>query len=68
MMKIKKRRVFLRTVRISTLVIFCLCLGFFGMVKAYENTRRIGFGEYRDAIEIEDGKIKIFDLEFQLTK
>jgi hypothetical protein len=37
-----------------------------GISKAYENIRLIGFGEYRKAIEIEDGKLLFFDFEINL--
>ena len=41
----------------------CLIIGIGGVCAAYENTRRIGFGEYTKAFEIKDGKIKILDFE-----
>ena len=50
-------KIFLRTVYISSVIIFCLLLGFFGVCKAYEGIRLVGFGEYRNAIEIKDEKI-----------
>ena len=58
------KSLFLRTVYLSTVVVFCLIFGFLGVAKAYENIRLIAFGEYRNAIEIEDGKIKILDFFF----
>jgi hypothetical protein len=42
-------------------VVFCLIFGFFGITKAYEGIRLVGFGEYRSAIEIDESGIKIFD-------
>ena len=44
----------------------CLITGIAGISAAYENTRRIGFGEYTKAVEIHDGKIKILDFEIDL--
>lgn len=44
----------------------CLIIGIAGVCSAYENTRRIGFGEYTRAVEIHDGKIKILDFEIEL--
>ena len=59
-------KLYFKTVYISSVVIFCLLFGFIGIAKAYENIRLVGFGEYRSAIEIEDGKLKIFDMEIVL--
>ncbi len=62
----KSTRLFFRSFYISSVVVFCLMLGIFGISKAYEGIRLIGFGEYRSAVEIDQEGIKIFDftLEF----
>lgn len=57
----KKVILFLRTVYLTSVIIFCLVLGFYGICKAYEGIRLVGFGEYRNAIEIEDEKITFLD-------
>lgn len=57
----RSTKLFFRSFYISSVVVFCLLLGIFGMTKAYEGIRLVGFGEYRNAIEIENGNIKIFD-------
>ena len=59
-------KIYFKSLYISSVLIFCLLFGFIGMAKAYENIRLVGFGEYRSAIEIEDGKLKIFDMEIVL--
>ena len=59
-------KLFFKTLFISSVLFFCLLFGFIGIAKAYENIRLVGFGEYRSAIEIEDGKLKIFDMEIVL--
>jgi hypothetical protein len=46
-------------------VFFCLFIGIYGISKAYENIRLIGFGEYRSAIEVTETEIKIFDYEIE---
>jgi len=51
----------LRKTFVILVVINCFLWGFIGICKAYSGIRQIGFGEYRKAIEFEDGKIKIFD-------
>lgn len=55
-------RDFLRKMMISAVVTSCIIFGFLSVCKAYCEIRKIGFGEYRNAIEIKDGKLKIFDL------
>ena len=57
----RSTRIFFRSFYISAMVAFCLLLGIFGIMKAYEGIRLIGFGEYRSAIQIDEGGIKIFD-------
>lgn len=52
---------FLRKMTASAVVSSCILFGFLSVCKAYEGIRQIGFGEYRNAIEIEDGEIRIFD-------
>lgn len=62
------KRVFFRAMYISAIAVFCLIFGFFGAAKAYENTVRIGFGEYKKAVNFENGKLRIFDLEIEILK
>lgn len=54
-------REFLRKMTISAVVTSCIIFGFFAACKAYSGIRKIGFGEYRSAIEIKDGEFKFFD-------
>ncbi len=57
----RSTKLFLRSFYISSVIVFCLTLGILGITKAYEGIRLVGFGEYRNAVEIENGSIKIFD-------
>ena len=57
----RSTKIFFRSFYISGIVAFCLLIGIFGIMKAYEGIRLTGFGEYRSAIEIDEGGIKIFD-------
>ena len=59
----KSTNLFFRSFCISTVILCCLIFGITGIIKAYENIRLIGFGEYRSAIELNDGTLKIFDFE-----
>ena len=58
-------KIYIRTVRYSSLVIICLMMAFFGMAKAYENIRLVAYGEYRNAIEIDKDGITFFDYEIK---
>ena len=57
----RNTKIFFRSFYISGVVAFCLIFGIFGITKAYEGIRLIGFGEYRNAIEITEESIKFFD-------
>ncbi len=59
---------FIRKMYISAVVSSCILFGFWSACVAYSNIRKVGFGEYRSAIEIESGKIQIFDFEINLRK
>lgn len=61
-MKIKRNtKTYFRSFYISLIILICLSLGWIGISSAYENTVQIAFGEHRDAIEIQDGKLRILD-------
>ncbi len=62
----RQRTIFFRTLYISLTVTFCIIFGFFSAAKAYENTRMIGFGENKKAIEINDGFLYLFDFKVSL--
>lgn len=55
------KRIFWRTVKISTIVIFNIVLLIYGFCIAYKNTRLTAFGEYTDIISFKNGEIKFFD-------
>ena len=58
----KRFKIFLRSFYITAVITLCLIIACLGTAKAYENIRRIGFAEYRSAIEFENGKFKFFDM------
>lgn len=62
----KKAKLIFKSFYLSFTIFICLFIGIYGSFKAYENIRRIGFGEYRSAIEYHDGNLKIFDLEIDI--
>lgn len=57
----RQTRLFLKSWYLSSVILFCLVLGILGIIKAYEGIRLVGYGEYRNAIEIDNDNIKIFD-------
>ena len=59
-------KLFLKSFYLSSVIVFCLIFGILGTVKAYEQTRLIGFGEYRKVIEFEDGVFRFFDVEIDI--
>lgn len=62
----RKYKLFFKSWYLSSVIVFCLLFGVLGIFKAYENIRLIGFGEYRRAIEYNDGVLKVFDIEIEL--
>lgn len=58
-----KFKVFLRTTAISSVVLLSIVFGSIGVCKAYENIRLVGFGEYKNAIEISKTGIRVLDFE-----
>ena len=66
-MKMKRNlKIYFRSLYLSSVIIFCLTIGVFGIAKAYENTIETGFGERRQAIEFEDGILRILDFEIDI--
>jgi len=63
----KNFKIFLRSFYITSVITICLIIAVLGSAKAYENIRRIGFGEYRNAVEIKGGNFKFFDMEFEFN-
>ncbi|MBQ3053248.1 MAG: hypothetical protein IJD55_06085 [Clostridia bacterium] len=55
-----------RKIILSVVLLFCVLFGLLATAKAYESIRRVAFGEYRKAIEIQKDKIYIFDFEITL--
>ncbi len=64
----KQKSVFFRTLYISLTVAFCFIFGVFFAARAYENTKMIGFGENKKAIEISDGFLFLFDFKVPLRQ
>lgn len=61
----RKLKIYFRAFYLSAVIIFCLSIGAVGIAKAYENTRKTGFGEYKKAIEYRDKTLRILDFEIE---
>ena len=62
----KTTRTFLRSFYLSLVIIMCLAFGWLGISTAYENTKAIGFGEYKKAGEFSDGNLRILDFTIEI--
>lgn len=58
-------KIFIRSFYISAVIMLCLLFGSAGIAKAYSAMRLTAFGEYRQAIDFKDGKLRIFDFEIE---
>lgn len=63
---LKNRGIFFRTAVITAVILSCVIGGVTGMCRAYENTRRTAYGDYRPAVEYKDGVLKFFDFEIKI--
>lgn len=62
-MKRNKRSVYLFT--ISFVITACIIGGFLATCIAYENIVKTAYGEYKRAVEIDGGRLRIFDFEYK---
>lgn len=62
----KNSGIFFRTAVITLVILFCVIGGGVGICRAYENTRRVAYGDYRPAVEYKDGILKILDFEIKI--
>ena len=53
---------------ISFIFTSCLVFGFLGVCAAYENTVKEAYGEYKTAVSIDGGNLRILDFEFEIRK
>lgn len=58
-------KLFFKSFYISLVIALCFFAFCFGICKIYENIRLIGFGEYKDAVEITNASIRILDFEYE---
>lgn len=61
-LKMKRQtKTYFRTFYITFVIIICLCFGWIGISTAYENIMQTAYGEYKNAIEINEKSIRILD-------
>ncbi len=62
-MKNKKQRArFLTSLKISSILLFCLCILVVGLMITYEQMQIISFGEYKKAVEFGPDYFRFLDL------
>lgn len=59
----RSTKLFFSSFYLSTVIIVCIFLAFFGIAKSYENMVYKSFGVKKSAVEIIDGGIRILDFE-----
>lgn len=62
----RNTKVFWRSFVISFLIIFCIYIIIAGIGESYKQIRRIGFGEYKNAVEYSNGVLRILDFNIEL--
>ena len=54
-------KIFIRTVKLTSVWLVCFIIIIFGICESYTQLRRIGFGEYKNAVEYNNGVFRILD-------
>ncbi len=62
----KFKKIFWRTVKITSIIIFNIILLIYGFCIAYKNTRLTAYGEYCEIVSFENGELKFFDYKKQM--
>lgn len=62
-----KKKLFFRAFYMTSVILFCVSLGVWGISKAYQGIRRVGYGEYTKALTSDGETIKILDFEFEIN-
>ncbi len=60
-------KIFWRTVKYTSVWILAFAILIYGICKSYLQIRRIGFGEYKNAVEYKDGVLSVFDFEIVIN-
>ena len=57
---------FLRKMYLSMVISSCIVFGIAAICVSYSHIRRIGFGEYRNALEVTKEGVRILDYEIEI--
>lgn len=57
----RNTKIFWRSFIISFVIVMCIYIIIAGIGESYKQIRRIGFGEYKNAVEYSDGVLYILD-------
>ena len=61
----RSTKLFFSSFYLSSVIIACIILAFFGISRSYENMVYKSFGVKKSAVEIIDGGIRILDFEIR---
>ncbi len=59
----KNTKIFWRTVKYTSVWILAFAILIYGISESYLQIRRIGFGEYKNAVQYKDGVLTVLDFE-----
>lgn len=62
------KKIFFKTVRLSVIWMLVFAILLFGISESYTQIRKIGFAEYKNAVEYSNGVLRVLDFEFQPFK
>ena len=62
----RSKKIFWRTIKISSIIFFNIILLIYGICSAYKNIRLLAYGEYAQIVEINEDYIKLFDYNIKL--
>lgn len=62
----RNTKIFWRSFFISFIITICLYIIIAGIGESYKQMRRIGFGEYKNAVELADGVLRILDFSIKI--
>lgn len=62
----RSKRIFLRTLKISSIIFLNIFILIYGICYAYKNIRLLAYGEYAQIIEVNENFIKLFDYNIKL--
>lgn len=63
----RNTKIFWRSFFIAILIVMCIYIIIAGITESYKQMRKIGFGEYKNAVEYSNGVLRILDFEIEIN-